>query len=263
MKRKEFILNLLYSVVPMVLIIPLSMWALSQMSKGTYDCFFVMGISMEPYLSGSQDESTYGYSDNSDKAISNLKRFDLVICYYPFEGQNDYVTPYNKYKPVLTDTATLKVKRVIGLPGDSLSIDNENFSISYEINGEEITEKYNSDNCPFERKTPIENRKAEVKKLGDNEYFVMGDNWTKNGSLDCCNPSAKATKYEVLYRENIQGVIFKLEGTCTYGPLKHCKSCKKVVDEGDTKCSCGSTQFSKYNDIIEKRPYEDGPIYIK
>ncbi|MCR5308899.1 MAG: signal peptidase I [Bacilli bacterium] len=260
MKRKEFILNLLYSVVPMILIIPLSIWALSQMSKGAYDCFFVMGTSMEPYLSGSENQSTYGYSDNSDKAIDNLKRFDLVICYYPFEGQNDYEMPYNRYKPILTETATLKVKRVIGLPGDKLTIDNENFSIT-DKNG--ITENYNEENCPFKRKTPIENRKADVKKLEDNEYFVMGDNWTKNGSLDCCNPSAKATKYEVLYRENIQGVIFKLEGNCTYGPLKHCKSCKKVVDDDVKECSCGSTKFLVYNDIIEKRPYEDGPIYIK
>lgn len=244
----------------MVLVIPLSLWGISQMSKATYDCFFVMGISMQPNLSGENDNSTYGYSDNSDYAIRSLKRFDLVICYYPFGVESDYQMPYNRENPVLNEDCKLKVKRVIGLPGDSLVINDEEFSISHMVNGTPVTESYNTENCPFKRNEPISNRHATI-SLGDNEYFVMGDNWTELGSLDCCNPSKGGTP-TCLYRENIVGVIFKLEGTCKYDKVNHCKECKKIVDDNAKKCRCGSTQFKKYNDIIEKTPYKEGPIYL-
>ena len=260
MKRKDFIFNLIYCILPMVLVFPLTIWGISQMSKATYDCFFVMGSSMQPYLSGDKNNSTYGYSDNSDIAISKLNRFDLVICYYPFANESDYQQPYNRENPVLLETSTLKVKRVIGLPGDSLVINNEEFSISYTLDGNTVTESYNTANCPFERKTPISNRKATI-SLGNDEYFVMGDNWTEMGSLDCCNPSKGGTP-TCLYRENIVGVIFKLEGTCTYDVQKHCKECKKIVDEDVTKCRCGCTKFLRFNDIVDKTPF-DKPIYIK
>ena len=260
MKRKDFILNLIYYILPMVLVIPLSIWGISQMSKATYDCFFVMGTSMQPYLSGDKNNSTYGYSDNSDYAISRLERFDLVICYYPFGHESDYQLPYNRENPVLLDSCKLKVKRVIGLPGDSLVINDEEFSISYTVNNQVVTDSYNEDNCPFQRNKPISNRHATI-SLGPNEYFVMGDNWTELGSLDCCNPTKGGTP-TCLYKENIVGVIFKLEGTCTYKEKNHCKACKKIVDDDCTKCRCGSTQFLKYNDIDTKTPY-DKPIYIK
>lgn len=266
MKRKDFILNLLYSILPIVLVIPLSFFAITQMSKASYDCFFVIGSSMEPYLVGHENESTYGYSDNSDIAIRNLKRFDLIICYYPFKNAKDYQmlgekNEYVRHESELLDTCTLKVKRVIGLPHDTLHINNETFSISYKVGDNVVTETYNSENCPFKRNEPISNRVADI-TLKDDEYFVMGDNWTEKGSSDSCNP-AETGSAKPIYRENIIGVIFKLEGVCTYGPLKHCKECKKILEEEDTKCSCGCTQFKTYNDIIEKRPYEDGPQYLK
>ncbi len=260
MKRKEFILNLIYYILPMVLVIPLSIWGISQMSKATYDCFFVMGTSMQPYLSGDKNNSTYGYSDNSVYAIDRLERFDLVICYYPFVNESDYRQPYDRSNPTLLDTATLKVKRVIGLPGDSLYINDEEFSITYTVDGKEVTQSYTEENCPFARNKPIKNRHANV-KLGKDEYFVMGDNWTEMGSLDCCNPCKGGTP-TCLFRENIVGVIFKLEGTCKYDLVNHCKACKKVVDDDCKECRCGSKQFLKYNDIIEKTPYKDGPIYL-
>ena len=277
MKKKEFVLNLLYCILPMVLVIPLSIWGLSQMNKASYDCFFVVGPSMQPTLNGDANYSTYGYSDNSEVAVNNLKRFDLVICYYPFKGSTDYKQPYTHESPLL-DTKTLKVKRVIGLPGDSLEINNETFSISYKVNGETVTDKYaeeedkenNVKKVPFSRKgaadNMIENRVAQI-SLGEGEYFVMGDNWTKNGSLDCCNPTIESSLVETtpqcIYKENIAGVIFKLSGTCKYKKMYHCKDCKKIIEDGSSKCSCGGTEFLLYDDIYDEVPYEDGPVYLK
>lgn len=269
MKKKDFIKNLIISIIPMVLVFPLSIFVLSQFAKTTYDCFFVVGDSMNPNLSGNRENSTYGYSDNSDLAIDNLNRFDLVICYYPFSVSRDYEQPYVRHESELTENATLKVKRVIGLPGERLVIDNDLFTIFHTVNGESIAETYgtmddqlnNVKKCPFDRKEPIQNRQATI-TLGSEEYFVMGDNWTKDGSSDCCNPSSTSAP-QCIYRENIDGVIIRLDGECTYRNIKHCKECKKKLDDDAEKCSCGSKKFKWYDDIVEERPYEDGPIYLK
>lgn len=264
MKNKKLFFDLLSYIIPMVLIIPLSIVGISQMEKSAYNCFFVIGSSMDPTLSGDNNNSTYGFSDGSERAINNIERFDLVVCYYPFENSYDYTKPYQKGKSELTQKATLKVKRVIGLPGDTLNINNEVFSIKYKKGKEIVTDTYGGDNLPvpFERKGPIENRVAEFVTLGEDEYFVMGDNWTKNGSMDSCNPSFDS-EWKCIYKENISGVIIKLEGTCTYGVTKHCADCKNKVDENKNKCKCGSTNFMYYDDIIDKTPYEDGPQFLK
>lgn len=264
MKKKSFILNILYYVIPLVLVFPSSIWALYQMDKASLDCFFVVGTSMQPTLVGDKNNSTYGYSDNSEAAINGLERFDLVICYYPFGGSDDYEKPYKKGESQLTDKASLKVKRVIGLPGDTLHIQNEVFSITYsDTKGREKTDVYGGDHLkvPFERNSPIENRTADI-TLKDDEYFVMGDNWTKMGSVDCCNPSV-GSRALPLYRENIAGVIVRLEGVCSYAELNHCSNCKKIVNDDVARCTCGNTKFIRYNDIVETRPYEQGPEYLK
>lgn len=78
------------------------------------------------------------------------KRFDIVLCRYP------------KRKGLF-------VKRIIGLPGETLSMDED---IIY-INGSPLDE-------PFPRRSTV--RRVEERVLGSDEYFVMGDNRT--GSND-------------------------------------------------------------------------------
>lgn len=277
MKRKEFILNLIYYILPIVLIFPLSIWGIHQVNKGSYDCFFVVGSSMNPTLSGDSSNSTYGYSNNSEDAINYLERFDLIICYYPF-SQTDYDLKYGYVKgSPLLDSKTLKVKRVIGLPGDILDINNETFTIQHKVNDEWVTDTYGEEETETMKKVPftrgrgtegeekgkIQNRVAHI-ELHEEEYFVMGDNWAKNGSTDCCNPgpSTNGTP-QCIYKENIGGVVFKLEGTCKYKKFNHCKNCKKIVEDGKDKCSCGGTEFILYDDIYDEVPYKDGPIYLK
>lgn len=239
MKKKEFILNIVYSVIPMVLIIPLSIWGLYQMEKATYDSFFVKGHSMDPTLSGDVDCSTYGRYDSSEKAIDNIERFDLVVCYYPFEGEPDYEQPYIRNQSKLKEGATLKIKRIIGRPNETLLIANDFFTITDNITGISTSygpvgsEEEGIVETPFKRKEPISNRSAYI-TLGEDEYFVMGDNWTANSSTDCCNPPLKSPE-KCIYKENIEGVIFRLDGYCT-----------------------------RDNDsIIEEHPFKDGPIYLK
>ena len=62
--------------------------------------------------------------------------------------------------------------------------------------------------------------------------------------------------------EKFMEFMDKEGASCTYDIQKHCKECKKIVDDDVTKCRCGSTKFLRYNDIVDKTPF-DKPIYIK
>ena len=72
------------------------------------------------------------------------RRFDSVICRYPGRKQ-------------------LFVKRIIGMPGEQISMEED---VVY-INGEPLAE-------PFFRRKSM--RRVEEVQLGEKEYFVMGDN---------------------------------------------------------------------------------------
>ncbi|MGX8715322.1 MAG: signal peptidase I [Lachnospiraceae bacterium] len=82
------------------------------------------------------------------------ERFDIVV--FRYQNEKD----------------TLFIKRVIGLPGETIQIDGDDIF----INGQLLEEDYGYE--------PIldEGRAIEPITLGDNEYFVLGDN--RNDSMD-------------------------------------------------------------------------------
>lgn len=86
--------------------------------------------------------------------FSDPKRFDIIV--FPPTGKKEYY-----------------IKRIIGLPGETVQIDEDG---NIYINGELLEENYG--------KETIQNpgRAAEPITLGDDEYFVMGDN--RNNSKD-------------------------------------------------------------------------------
>lgn len=87
----------------------------------------------------------------TDMKLSGPDRFDVVICKYP--GRRDNY-----------------VKRVIGLPGETLEVKK---GVLY-INGEAVEEPFLSD-VRTERFDKIANNFGPV-VIGEGEYFVMGDN---------------------------------------------------------------------------------------
>ncbi len=93
------------------------------------------------------DKLTYRFSDP--------KRFDIII--FPYAGDPD----------------SYFIKRIIGLPGETVQIDTEG---KIYINGEVLEEHYGAE--------VIQNpgRAIEPVVLGDDEYFVLGDN--RNYSFD-------------------------------------------------------------------------------
>ena len=118
-------------------------------------------VGQRTMVSGSSMEDTLSDGDNLivekiSYRFNDPERFDIII--FPYK----YAT-----KP------TYYIKRIIGLPGETVYIDAEG---NIFINGELLEEKYGL--------ATIMNpgRAAEPITLGDDEYFVMGDN--RNGSED-------------------------------------------------------------------------------
>lgn len=115
----------------------------------------VIGSSMEPMLSDGDnlivDKISYRFEDP--------QRFDIIV--FPFRyAENTYY-----------------IKRIIGLPGETIYIDEE--GVIY-IDGEVLKESYGKEviTDPGRAYEPI--------TLGEDEYFVMGDN--RNNSSDSRDP---------------------------------------------------------------------------
>ncbi len=125
-------------------------------------------------VSGESMENTLDDKDNLivDKITYRFRdpeRFDIIV--FPFKLQEN----------------TYYIKRIIGLPGETVRID-EN-GIIY-INGEELIESYGREVIRPEKLGVAANEIV----LGDDEYFVMGDN--RNHSSDSRDPSVGNIKRE-------------------------------------------------------------------
>lgn len=116
----------------------------------------VQGSSMEPKLS-SEDNLIV---DKISYRFHEPERFDIVV--FPFRYEEN----------------TFYIKRVIGLPGETIRIDETGNIL---INGEVLEESYG--------KEVIQNpgRAYDDIVLADDEYFLMGDN--RNNSTDSRDPS--------------------------------------------------------------------------
>ena len=101
---------------------------------------------------------------------------------------------------------TFYIKRIIGLPGETIRIDEEGNIL---INGEILQEDYG--------KEVIQDpgRAYEEIQLGDDEYFVMGDN--RNNSTDSRDPSVGSiSRDEIIGRAWLR--IWPLD---KFGLIKH------------------------------------------
>ena len=121
-------------------------------------------VGQRTQVSGSSMETTLSDGDNLlvDKItyrFSEPKRFDIIV--FPFQY----------------DTDTYYIKRIIGMPGETVQID---YDGNIYINGSLLEESYGRE--------VIQNpgRAAEPITLGEDEYFVMGDN--RNNSSDSRDP---------------------------------------------------------------------------
>lgn len=115
----------------------------------------VTSMSMDPTL----QEKDNIVVEKVSYFFGDPERFDVVI--FPFEDEK----------------GTYFIKRIIGMPGETVQID-ENGSIL--INGEVLDESYG--NAVMENAGEA----AEQIQLGEDEYFVLGDN--RNDNADSRHP---------------------------------------------------------------------------
>lgn len=144
----------------------------------------VIGTSMEYTLSDGDNLIV----DKISYRFRNPQRFDIIV--FPYQYKED----------------TYYIKRIIGLPGETVQIDAN--GIIY-IDGEELEESYGREVI----KDP--GTAAEPIKLGDGEYFVLGDN--RNASSDSRDPSVGIIK-----REDIIGRAWlRIYPFSRFGFIKH------------------------------------------
>lgn len=150
-------------------------------------------VGQRTQVSGGSMESTLINEDHLlvDKIsyrFTEPERFDIIV--FPFQY----------------DEETYYIKRIIGMPGETVKIDDEG---NIYINDEILEEGYGRE--------VIENPgiAAEPIVLGDDEYFVMGDN--RNNSSDSRDPSVGN-----IHRDDIIGRAFiRIWPLAKFGILKH------------------------------------------
>ena len=128
------------------------------------------------------DKITYRFRDP--------ERFDIIV--FPFQYKDN----------------TYYIKRIIGLPGETVQIDAKG---TIYINGEELAESYGREVI-----APTNLGLAEQPvTLGEDEYFVLGDN--RNHSSDSRDPSVANIK-----REDIIGRAWlRIYPFSKFGFIKH------------------------------------------
>jgi|AntRauTorckE6833_2_1112554.scaffolds.fasta_scaffold00021_83 signal peptidase I len=128
-----------FSLIALLIVIPIRMFVAQP--------FIVSGASMEDTFHNNE----YLIVDQISYHIGNPDRGDVAIFRYP------------------QDPSKFFIKRIIGVPGDTITIDGDTVSIKNTAapNGFPLEEPY------VEKMTP--NGHLE-QTLGEDEYFVMGDN---------------------------------------------------------------------------------------
>lgn len=110
--------------------------------------FFVEGSSMEPNF----ENGEYLLVDELSYYFREVKRGEVVVFHYPL------------------DTSKYYIKRVIGLPNETVEIKNGQMTIYNSSNQEGFLLSENYIPSSFNTDGNIK------KKLGKDEYFVLGDN---------------------------------------------------------------------------------------
>lgn len=176
---KKRILNVLWELgVPVLAAIVISHFVIKPVQ--------VKGSSMYPTLK----DGDYAVSNVIGTATGNISRFNIVIVYLP--EKNEYI-----------------VKRVVGLPGETVEYTGDQLY----INGEPVEEPFLSNEYKatykVDNKTNFTSDIAPI-TLGEDEYYCLGDNRPRSSDSRVygafCKSQIKSKGVCVLYPLSEAGV---------------------------------------------------------
>lgn len=172
-KNKSLLSRIVISLIDVLVILILLILGVIEIANitGIARVNNVIGTSMLPNYS----EGNYVISSNKDM---NINRGDVVIV-----EKEEYDV----------------IKRVIGMPGETISIKNNTIY----INGNELKEDYVQFN---------NNGKDTIKTLGENEYYILGDNRMTSKDSRYYGPITKnkiigIVNYKISFDENNEIII--------------------------------------------------------
>ena len=164
-KRKRVIMSISSWIMTIVVAIGLAWVFVNYVAQTTY----MIGESMKPTLKNGQLVMVHKIRYHFTKP----ERFDVIV----FENKK-------------SSNSHFYIKRIIGMPGETVQIsDGEVY-----INGEKL------EGTPFKESIVTAGLAAEPIELGENEYFVMGDN--ANNSED-----SRSANIGNIAEENIIGKV--------------------------------------------------------
>ena len=202
-----------------------------------YEQIYVSGISMSPTLNGAADEKAgsvvdFGIIDRHQTAINHIGRFAIVSTYYPYNEKYK-----DDYKPdgTLKASAKMKIKRVIALPNETFTIKDGLLSVK---KGEEFV------SVPYNFKINLSDahkndKDITEKTLGENEYWVLGDNRDSSNDSGAMGVAIK--------KENLVGVLVAIEGKANL-ELKNyvCQECGTINSKAYVCAKCGGSLSPQY-----------------
>lgn len=147
MKKKKFMREMISTLLYILMVLGVAWLLVHFVGQRTE----VDGGSMEPTLSDGDQLIV----DKLSYRLHEPERFDIIV--FPFQHKEYYI------------------KRIIGLPGETVQIDEKG---NIYIDGKILEESYGREIIQEGRRGLA----AKPVKLGEDEYFVMGDN--RNNSRD-------------------------------------------------------------------------------
>lgn len=180
MKIKQILKEVISTILYIAVVLAVTWLIITFVGQRTQ----VNGSSMEPTLSDHDnlivDKISYRFKDP--------ERFDIIV--FPFQYEED----------------VYYIKRIIGMPGETVFIDLDG---TIYIDGEVLQESYG-------REVMLSpGRAGEPITLGEDEYFVLGDN--RNNSSDSRDPSVGN-----IHRDRIVGKAWvRIWPFHKFGVLRH------------------------------------------
>lgn len=138
-------INILGIIVEMIIYLVISMIIILLVRTFLFQHVKVSGTSMEPTLYDKQ----HLFIEKVSSKIKGIDRFDIIV-FQPYEDNDDL----------------FYIKRVIGLPGEKVKIENNTIY----INGKKLNESYGKGSY-----TDAKMAKNTI-TLDEDDYFVLGDN---------------------------------------------------------------------------------------